>query len=323
MADGTHIEWTRGDDGTPGATWNPLVGCTKVSAGCDNCYAEGVVNRFAGTSSAFPNRFDVVTMRGEKMLTQPLRWRRPRRIFVNSLSDLFHADVPSAFIAQVFAVMALAPQHTFHLLTKRHARMRSLLSSRDFLAQVDDEREVLRPGCGDFVWPLPNVWIGVSVEDQHWADLRIPALLDTPAAVRWISAEPLLGPLDLRAHIRPWLVDDAGTAHARARLDWVVTGGESGPSARPMHPQWARDLRDQCARAAVPFLFKQWGRWAPQPADPLRSIAQTASFHMAADGSDVRWQDPRGTELWPVGKAAAGRELDGRLHDGYPQAVRA
>jgi protein gp37 len=130
MADNSHIEWTE-------ATWNPLVGCTKVSAGCDNCYAETLVNRFAGHNSAFPNRFDVVTMRGEKMLTQPLRWARPRRIFVNSLSDLFHADVPDEFIARVFAVMAAAPQHTFQLLTKRHGRMRSLLSDGWFRRTVE------------------------------------------------------------------------------------------------------------------------------------------------------------------------------------------
>ncbi len=288
MSDRTGIEWTD-------ATWNPLVGCTKVSPGCDHCYAEGVVNRFAGTSPAFPNRFDVVTMRGDRMLTQPLRWRRPRKVFVNSLSDLFHADVPDEFIARVFAVMAASPQHTYQLLTKRHGRMRSLLRSGEFRDAVAD---VLAPlvtdGSPGFravpPWPLPNVWLGVSVEDQQRADLRIRALLDTPASVRWVSAEPLLGPINLCScgtspatydgpHADCWL-------HGRVRLGWVVVGGESGPQARPMHPDWARQLRDQCADVGVPFLFKQWGS-----------------------------HDEYGRR---VSKHLAGRHLDGQLHDGYP-----
>jgi protein gp37 len=289
VADGTGIEWTE-------ATWNPLVGCTKVSPGCDNCYAETLVNRFAGSNKAFPNRFDVVTMRDERMLTQPLRWARPRRIFVNSLSDLFHKDVPDEFIGEVFAVMALAPRHTFQLLTKRHGRMRSLLGDRDWvqdyvapaIAQRVDEQELddqhLAKAQPDW-WPLPNVWLGVSVEDQHWADIRIPALLNTPAAVRWISAEPLLGPVDLCS-----LLTDPHRSNAYPTgLDWVVVGGESGPGARPMVPAWALSLRDQCTAAGVPFLFKQWGA-----------------------------HDQRGRR---VGKHVAGRELAGRTHDGYPRAV--
>jgi protein gp37 len=350
VADGTGIEWTE-------ATWNPLVGCTKVSPGCDRCYAETLVNRFAGSNKAFPNRFDVVTMRDERMLTQPLRWTRPRRIFVNSLSDLFHQAVPDEFIAQVFAVMAVAGRHTFQLLTKRHARMRALLGSNRFVELVGQHAEGLalsqRPGSGrcripgagdDWTdgWPLPNVWLGVSVEDQHWADIRIPALLETPAAVRWISAEPLLGPVSLSPWLRPepcrkcggsgsiavpgggaqcptCRYDDRLRAGREEALDWVVGGGESGKGARPMHPQWARDLRDQCDAAWVPFLFKQWGHWAPQPAE-RPTIAQTASFSMGEDGAGVHWR--RGTEMWPVGKKAAGRQLDGRTHDGYPEVRR-
>jgi protein gp37 len=316
VADGSHIEWTE-------ATWNPLVGCTKVSAGCDNCYAETLVNRFAGHNSAFPNRFDIVTMRGEKMLTQPLRWRRPRRIFVNSLSDLFHKDVPDEFIGEVFAVMALAPQHTFQLLTKRHARMRALLSDRgwvqDYVASAVTQR-VVKQGLDDYHlaeswpdwWPLSNVWLGVSVEDQHWADIRIPALLDTPAAVRWVSAEPLLGPVCLDAF-------HSADGHGRSAnlpcevwpqgIDWIVVGGESGPGARPMHPQWARDLRDQCAAAEVPFLFKQWGQWVTEDQSPQDIVLPSTSYRMLGDD---------GPAFWRVGKNAAGRELDARLHDGYP-----
>jgi protein gp37 len=275
VSDGTGIEWTD-------ATWNPLVGCTKVSPGCDHCYAETLVNRFAGTSVAFPTTFDTVNIRGERFLTQPLRWAKPRRVFVNSLSDLFHADVPDEFIAEVFAVMALSPRHTFQLLTKRHARMRSLLSSEWFGDAVADEAAEMAHvgGWSDFAgksWPLPNVWLGVSVEDQQWADIRIPALLTTPAAVRWISAEPLLGQVNLRP---PW------TADGRPRLDWIVVGGESGPGARPMSAEWARTIRDECAEAGVPFLFKQWGN-----------------------------HDEHGRH---VGKKRAGRLLDGVQHDGYP-----
>jgi protein gp37 len=297
VADGSHIEWTD-------ATWNPLVGCTKVSPGCDNCYAETLVNRFAGHSKSFPNRFDVVTMRDVRMLTQPLRWSRPRRLFVNSLSDLFHAAVPDEFIARVFAVMAAAPQHTFQLLTKRHGRMRSLLTATTPDAGWGTFGDAVEEAMAEFthasldVWPLPNVWIGVSVEDQHWADIRIPALLDTPAAVRWISAEPLLGPLNLDPWRNPGETPDPRTP-ADTRLDWVVVGGESGPRARPMHPQWARDIRDQCEAAGVAFHFKQWGQWLPLNDRP--------------GAIDV--------EYVPVGKKAAGRELDGRTHDGYPGGV--
>lgn len=346
MADKTGIEWTD-------ATWNPLVGCTKVSPGCDNCYAVGVVNRWhAAGKPAFPNRFDVVTMRDDKMLSQPLRWRRPRRIFVNSLSDLFHTDVPDEFIARVFAVMALASQHTFQLLTKRHARMRSLLSSEDFhdlltdrvLDLIGDAAEPahLHPlELRERWWPLPNLWLGVSVEDQHRANIRIPALLATPAAVRWISAEPLLRPLDLtqwfpRAGCVLWdgepIGEDQAALHEIVNavgrmtgIGWVVAGGESGEGARPMHPAWARDLRDQCAAAGVPFNFKQWGKWAPKPAE-RPTLTQTASVwldHAEGRGVPYAHRNRDGVvELWPVGKKSAGRELDGRTHDGYPAVAR-
>ena len=259
MSDKSGIEWTD-------ATWNPTVGCTKVSAGCDHCYAETLVNRFAGTSPAFPTTFDIVNLRSDRFLTQPLRWRKPRRIFVNSLSDLFHKDVPDDFIARVFAVMAACPEHTFQLLTKRHGRMRSLLSSEEFppavLAHwVGGGWTPLDPNW----WPLPNLWLGVSAEDQDAADLRIPALLDTPAAVRWVSAEPLLGPIDLGFtepcdHVR-YSHLDIGCWRA---IDWIVAGGESGAQARPMGPDWARSLRDQCVTAGIPFLFKQWGGRTPK-----------------------------------------------------------
>ncbi|MGV0595673.1 DUF5131 family protein [Mycolicibacterium porcinum] len=279
MSDKTGIEWTD-------ATWNPVTGCTKLSPaspGCQNCYASTFAERFRGTPGHYFERGFDVQLRPEK-LDQPLRWRRPRRIFVNSMSDLFHDDVPADFIAKVFAIMALAPQHTFQVLTKRHGRMRSMLNDNAFLTRVCEYGEwfaltqkpnrlddrIFRRGP----WPLPNVWLGVSTENQKWAARRIPALLDTPAAVRFISAEPLLGPVELSQHwlhpvMRPGADPAVGRRIGKANgvgfLDWVIVGGESGHQARPMNPRWARSLRDQCQAAGVPFLFKQWGEWAAAP----------------------------------------------------------
>ena len=283
MSDGSKIEWTD-------ATWNVVIGCDKVSPGCDHCYAIRTAHRFqehpnpavaaayAGTEAdgEWTGQVNLV----ENRLTLPLSWTGPRRIFVNAQSDLFHKDVPDEFIARVWAVMALAPRHTFQILTKRHGRMRSLLASPDFHASVSRKvrgHVTLRPldGHGDEAarWPLPNVWLGVSVEDQQRADLRIPALLDTPAAVRWLSCEPLLGPVDLthmdverHSESMYWINALTGRNRDMGRpcrdvesIDWVVVGGESGPGSRPMHPEWARSLRDQCQVAGVPFLFKQAG----------------------------------------------------------------
>ena len=278
MADDSKIEWTD-------ASWNPVTGCTKVSPGCDHCYAEAFAERWRGTPGhAYENGFDL-QLRPER-LDQPLRWHRPRRIFVNSMSDLFHDDVPDEFIAQVFAVMAATPRHTYQLLTKRHARMRSFLrgeckcgaghapgvhlrSAIEWAATPHSPTYV--PGLESGLyhrtqWPLLNVWLGVSVENQQWADIRVPALLDTPAAVRWLSCEPLLGPVDLtscngvNALEQDWIGGPgAGSGAPHPFVDWVVVGGESGPGARPMHPDWARSLRDQCTAADVPFFMKQAG----------------------------------------------------------------
>lgn len=283
----TTIEWTE-------QTWNPTTGCDRISPGCDRCYALTMAKRLKGMGSAkYQNDGDPktsgpgfgITMH-PRTLTDPLRWRKPGRVFVNSMSDLFHAGVTDEFIARAFAVMALTPQHTYQLLTKRHGRMRSLLGSQEFLRQVDDHREHTRPGCGDFTWPLPNVWLGVSVEDQKWADIRIPALLDTPAAVRFLSCEPLLGPVDLCGPIVPgrgrpkltyWLdgrpgwgpdqTDDRGRVFQELavgpRIDWAIVGGESGPGARPMDPAWAASIVEQCQHSKVAVFVKQLGSvWA-------------------------------------------------------------
>ena len=346
MSSNSKIEWTQGDDGTPGATWNPVTGCVKVSPGCDHCYAETFAERWRGIAGHhFENGFDV-TLRPER-LGQPLRWRKPRRIFVNSMSDLFHEAVPDEFIAEVFAVMSGSPQHTYQVLTKRHARMRSLLSSPDFRAEVArcagrrfENGDLMHDQVAYRHWPLPNVWLGVSVEDQKWADIRIPALLKTPAAVRFLSCEPLLGPVDLdrwmpagtaRWHcggcrtffsgewqqVCPrcdrmgyWSGSHVGNGHPGGQpLSWIICGGESGPKARPMHPAWARQLRDQSAAASVPFFFKQWGahRWVE---------------HSRYDEATQCWVAD-GIEPQRVSKALAGRELDGREWNEFPVVAKA
>lgn len=213
MADRSTIEWTE-------ATWNPVRGCTKVSAGCKHCYAERFAERWRGIPGhPYESGFDLRTV--PKMLDQPRRWRRARMVFVNSMSDLFHERVPLSFIKRVFEVMAECPRHTFQVLTKRAERLAALAPKLD--------------------WP-PNVWQGVSVESQDHAD-RVEHLRRVPARVRFLSVEPMLGPV-------------------RVKLDgvhWVIVGGESGPGARPLDIEWVRSMRDQCLRANVPFFFKQWG----------------------------------------------------------------
>lgn len=251
MSTATRIEWTRGDDGAAGATWNPVTGCTKVSAGCEHCYAERFAERWRGIPGhPFECGFDVRLH--EERLELPLRWRKPRRIFLNSMSDLWHDDVPADFITRVFAVIALAERHTFQVLTKRPARMRAFLASGTFWKWVRQAAEGYGPlpsaaeaAIGSRF--LPNLHLGVSVESQRWAPVRLGKLAATTCGpVRFASCEPLLGPLDLR----PWL---------GSGLDWVIVGGESGPGARPMDLAWARDIVAQCRMAGVPVFVKQLG----------------------------------------------------------------
>lgn len=354
MADNTKIEWTD-------ATWNPITGCSVVSPGCTNCYAM----KLAGTRLAHhPSRagLTVDTKAGpvwngklrfnSEWLFQPLHWKRPRRIFVCAHGDLFAEGVEDAWLDQIFAVMACSPQHIFQVLTKRPKRMRDylktkMLEHRLAAAQAQFDFPLQSPGFWPHL-PLSNVWLGVSVEDQTRADERIPTLLDTPAAIRWISAEPLLGPVDLDSIKIPGVVNPLdslrsetyadikhgqyagqrlysgckyGCAHG---IDWVVVGGESGAGARPMHPDWARSLHDQCTRAGVPFFFKQWGNW---------QIASEANGHADhnMNRNDAFWIDIDGTQhkpqstgldtpyaMYRVSKAVAGRLLDGIEHNAMP-----
>lgn len=285
----TAIEWTH-PEGFKGESWNPVVGCSIVSAGCTNCYAMKQASRidamthgaghYAGTTrkvKGIPVWTGKMAQAPEKTLTAPLRAKAPRCYFVNSMGDLFAEGVPDEWIDRVFAVMALAPQHRFLILTKRPERMRDYLQGRISRYRVWIEKAALETSvdidCDRAVdWPLRNVWLGVSVEDQASADARIPALLETPAAKRFISAEPLLGPVDPRVLPRPphfhrspygweaWLARE---------LHWWIVGGESGKGARPMHPDWARSLRDQCAAAGTAFFMKQMTKKAEIPADLL------------------------------------------------------
>jgi len=343
VADHSKIEWTD-------ATLNIVTGCTRVSEGCDHCYIERTPalrmasRKFDGQG---PGSTTGVQLHPER-LAQALRWRRPRRIFMPSLSDLFHEAVPDELLVQAFAVMAVTPRHTWQITTKRPARMRSLLADAEFWSEVaqdvvgmnvvDGVPEV--PLADDGSWyPLPNVWLGVSVENQRWADIRVPLLLNTPAAVRWLSCEPLLGPVDLNRYLRPrrcsqcgqaWTEWACGPTHALLACDpglhWVVVGGESGPGARPMHPAWARSLRDQCATAGTPFFFKQWGEWAPSTAGDARGthVVELGGPCHGRLGEAPAAIAARGAHIVArPGKKATGRELDGRTHDAYPAEVRA
>lgn len=332
MGDRTAISWTE-------ATWNPVTGCDEVSPGCDRCYAKTLAERFRGTPGHYyENGFDVV-LRPDK-LDQPLRWARPRQVFVNSMSDLFHKQVPDEYIVAVFAVMALASAHTFQLLTKRHGRMRSFLSSPTFADDVRYRRSAMAHDRGQEVdrdapaWPLPNVWVGVSVEDQLRADLRIPALRETPAAVRFLSCEPLLGPVQLcscagaasEPQRHPFLINDTCALHGDHHVDWVIAGGESGHGARPMHPAWARALRDQCETAQVAFHFKQWGQFTPVAAPHDRWFDKEPDLWVSttgAVGSEAKAMSAGGdwSGVWSVGKRAAGCTLDGRTWDQQPTAL--
>ena len=265
----SRIEWTE-------ETWNPVTGCTKVSPGCQHCYAERFSERFRGVPGhPYEMGFDL-TLRPER-LAKPLGWKKPRRVFVNSMSDLFHEDVPDEFIDRVFAVMAMAHWHTFQVLTKRAVRMRDYLASRSKNVKYWEKpaQELDYPFIRLLQFPFQNIWLGVSVEDQKRTDERIPLLLETPAAVRFVSAEPLLGMIDF--------------GEALNEIDWVIVGGESGPGARPMNPDWVRSIRDQCRRfndkqiedslefdklhrhgraslvlLRTPFFFKQWGGRTPK-----------------------------------------------------------
>jgi len=304
MADRSRIEWTD-------ATWNPLAGCTKVSPGCAHCYAELMAKRLKAMGR--PAYQNVIDDKGrwsgnisliDSVLEKPLHWKRPRKIFVDSMSDLFHERVPEDYIQRVFEIMIKADWHVFQVLTKRPNRMAGILSGAQWWDGTESDAR-------------KHIWLGTSVENQKAADERIPQLLKIDAAVRFLSCEPLLGRIDLGFDI--WFDPeyyegninkprDGVVLQYKDLLHWVIAGGESGPKARPMHPDWARSLRDQCQWAGVAFHFKQWGEWH-YDGDVIKERPQTPVT--------IVGDQP----VYRVGKHAAGRLLDGREWNEYPDVI--
>jgi protein gp37 len=335
MSENSKIEWTD-------HTFNPWIGCTKVSPGCDHCYAE---RDMAG-------RLKVVQWgpHGERLRTKPANWAKPlawnrrhdeffaqhgrrQRVFCASLADVFDNQVDPAWRADLFRLIVATPNLDWLLLTKRIGNVGAML---DEIRHGADEGLSVAD-----MMPLPNVWLGASITSQAEADRDIPKLLQAPAAVRFLSMEPLLGPVDLSTvackpcptsggNLSMDLSTGAYECCSRCDytgigdewgIDWVIVGGESGPAARPMHPDWARSQRDQCAAAGVPFLFKQWGEWLP--ATEGRSVlGKTLILEGAAPFTDKpQWHGFEDRQMVArVGKKAAGRQLDGAQHDGYPSA---
>ena len=349
----TKIQWAE-------ETWNPIVGCSKVSPGCASCYAIRDARRLSGNPNPkIRNAYEGTTTTNGKLnwtgvvrliperLQIPLRRKKATRWFVNSMSDLFHEALTDEEIDQVFAVMALCPQHVFMVLTKRAERMRDWfqpgLDNRP--DSVGHQMRILSNGkhAGILMddWPLPNAWLGVSVENQETADERIPLLLQTPAAVRFVSAEPLLGQISFRwakwHDYSPGV--NWGHLDGMKGIHWVITGGESGPNARPANPDWFRKVRDDCQAAGVAYFHKQWGEWVAynqiggagvsrDDSAPIEKPRWRIHSHSGGDWLfDGRSFEAQG--LWPnqttlvrVGKKAAGRLLDGRTWDQFPEARR-
>lgn len=333
MADKTKIEWTD-------ATWNPITGCTLVSNGCTNCYAATLAatrlrNHSSRKGLARQNAEGVAKFTGEvrfneQWLDQPLKMKKARMIFVCAHGDLFHEDVPEEWIYKIFAVMAMSPQHTFQVLTKRPERMHRYMSSPTmpgavwgWMGDIDHKRFVEN---ARMPWPLPNVWLGTSVEDQETAEKRIPHLLAAPAALRFLSCEPLLGEIDLcnlkmegteRTLNAFTGLDSKGVAHFDDGVEWLIAGGESGSHARPINRNWVRLFRDHCAEYEVPFHFKQWGTWFPI-SEIDTSGAQSFLSKGKRPGEWIHFDDCEMSVR--VGKKIAGRYLDGVIHDGFPEA---
>ena len=263
----TSIEWTK-RPGTIGETWNPTTGCNKVDRGCKNCYAEIMHKRLQAMGhKKYQRAFLAGAVEQWDTLDIPMKWNKPRTVFVNSMSDLFHADLDFKFISEVFQVIQLTPQHTYLVLTKR--------------PEIALKFWHWQGTTNGTTWTPPaNLWLGTSANDQKSADLRLPQLLAiTDVAVRFLSYEPATGPLDLSGYL---------SFPKYNALDWVICGGESGPKAEKMWPEWPRKVRDQCVAAGVPFFFKQWGTWAPNgPAQIMMKLGKTAGGHIL-DGET--WQ---------------------------------
>jgi protein gp37 len=320
----TSIEWTK-RPGTIGETWNPTTGCNKVDRGCKNCYAETMHRRL---QSMMPEKYSQPFLAGAvphpETLGIPLQWRKPRTVFVDSMSDLFHHAIPFSFISEVFKVMAATQDHTYLILTKRPER-----AVEFWFWKISDE-----PG-----WMVtPNIWMGTSVNDQESADKRVPDLLKIEAAIRFISYEPATGAVDLS----PWLGEEGwwcdrcgafksprqvtweqsctlcgGDVEWIGGIDWVICGGESGHKAVPMHPNWARSIRDACAGSSVPFFFKQWGNW--EPVTYYNNLKPVIDFAPGKNG--YLFPEPALQNMRRTNKKNSNL-LDGQLHQNFPEPLK-
>jgi protein gp37 len=334
----TKIEWAT-------KVWNPVTGCTKVSSGCANCYAERFAKRLQANpkvNGKYVNGFEV-TFHSEE-LYKPFSWRNPQRCFTVSMGDLFHDDVREEWIDQVMAVIACNPKHTFILLTKRPERMHRYFNKpkEELLKAWEDaiyevgiatkDGDVDAPACflHNFTqrfWPLPNLWLGVTVENQEQAGKRIPLLLQTVAAIRFVSCEPLLSLINLShidaemsGHPDWYFINSLTGKHTDmgrpckqvGKIDWVIAGGETGPKARPMHPDWVRSLRDQCSADNVPFFFKSWGEWGPFTYGGRGN--PKSDFNWCERGEKWQW-------MCKVGKKSSGRLLDDKEYNELPNKV--
>ena len=326
----TKIEWAD-------RVWNPVTGCTKISPGCQNCYAERMAKRLRGRCGYDADEPFRVTLHPER-LEEPMRWLKPSMVFVCSMGDLFHDDVPDEFIHRVFATIGQCPQHTFIILTKRPKRMKAFIE--DYYAYKSPS------GDEQGLHIQPNVWLGVTAENQEMADRRIPILLQIPATVRCVSVEPMLGPVDLtrvggdwhghgridalngRRNIEEYIFEYSlrWKTERCEKIDWVICGGETGPDAWPMHPDWVRSLRDQCQASGTKFFFKSWGEWVCRPwsSDNGRKrelcLGMDGTSVYAQVGHMMGFRKPGEALMVRVGKKAAGRLLDGREWNEMPEA---
>lgn len=305
----TTIEWTK-RPGTVGETWNPTTGCNKVDRGCKHCYAEVMHRRLQAMGQVkYQQAFLEGAVEHPDTLEIPLTWQKPRTVFVNSMSDLFHEKITLQFQSQVFEVMRKTPQHTYLILTKRPER-----AVRFWTLQ------------GNHWHCPPNVWMGTSANDQKSGDLRIPKLLELKGCLRFLSYEPATGPLDLRnvGTDESWSLDTlAGVGYAdgnyyrdEPRLHWVIMGGESGPKADPMHPAWVRKVRDDCKATGTPFFFKQWGAWKPHL---FYTQEQEITIKFNLGKNEFLFPDPV-QNMIRVGKGIAGNEIDGETWQQFPKA---
>jgi protein gp37 len=341
MSKNSKIEWCD-------HTFNPWEGCQQIGPGCDNCYAEARNARFGGGTAVNWGPGAPRRRTSTANWCNPLAWDREhaeffaehgrrQRVFCASLADVFDNEVPTAWRQDLFDLILATPHLDWLLLTKR------IGNASRMLQDISEQRGTMMD-ANDRYRPLPNVWIGATVVNQEEADRDIPKLLAVPAHRRFLSMEPLLGSVDLTPAYLPcpnavdslMMDPETGAYECCSRcdftgignemgIDWVIVGGESGKNGRPMHPQWARDIRDQCAGAGVPFLFKQWGEWAPTTAKPIRGEYTGGGIFMHPNGywgCQGDWWDGKAEAMDKVGKRGAGRLLDGVTHDGYPDGGR-